>query len=186
MEVCRMERAHLAMFTTLDEAPDPGFFVALMDRIQGVPDVARCRRRAQEALHLESGQRVLDVGCGTGEETRAAARLVSPGGSAIGVDFSEAMVGEAGRRTDGTGLPVDFEVGDAQQLRFEDATFHACRTERMLCHVPDPAVVIAEMTRVTRPGGRVAIVDVDAAGTLLDHPDREMTAGFLASLAEIR
>jgi ubiquinone/menaquinone biosynthesis C-methylase UbiE len=181
-----MQALHLGMFSALDEAPDPAFFVQMMDRLEGLPDVLRCRERAREALRLEPGHRLLDVGCGTGQETRAGAGLVTPGGSAVGVDFSETMVTEARRRTAGTGLPVSFEVGDVGQLRFDDGTFDACRTERMLSHVSDPAAALAEMLRVTRPGGRLAVIDADVAGTLFDHRDEELTASFVASLARLR
>jgi ubiquinone/menaquinone biosynthesis C-methylase UbiE len=181
-----MTTARVGMFTNLDEAPDPAFFIALMDRVQSAPDIVRCRHQALGALRLEPGQRFLDVGCGTGEETRAAAGLVAPGGQAIGVDFSQTMISEAQRRTAGTELPVEFEVGDAQQLPFDDVTFDACRSERMLCHVPDPVAAVAEMYRVTRSGGRIAVIDADLGGTLLDHPDHERTGAFLASLAELR
>jgi len=56
----------------------------------------------------------------------------------------------------------------------------------MLCHVPDPVAAVAEMVRVTRSGGRIAVIDADLGGTLLDHSDQEMTGGFLASLAKLR
>jgi SAM-dependent methyltransferase len=93
-------------------------------------------------------------------------------------------VEEARRRTEGRGLPVQFHVGDAQELAFEDGTFDACRSERVLIHVPDAGRALAEMVRVTRTGGRITVVDVDADATLIDSVDRALTRTIVASLAD--
>ena len=81
-------------------------------------------------------------------------------------------------------MPATFEQGDAQHLRFETGTFDACRTERMLCHVPDCRAAIREMVRVVRPGGRVGILDVDTAGTFIDSSDRAITQAFVTTLTD--
>jgi SAM-dependent methyltransferase len=73
------------------------------------------------------------------------------------------------------GLPVAFEVGNATGLRFEDGMFDACRTERMLMHVPDPTLAFSEMVRVTKTGGRVSIFDFDWDTFVIDSPYRETT-----------
>jgi len=172
---------NIGMFTTVDESPDPGVFVGLLDRIQDAPGVQRIRAEALEALALQPGERVLDAGCGTGDHTREIAGRLGHG-EVIGVDFSHAMITEAGRRQPASSVPATFEQGDAQRLRFETGTFDACRTERMLCHVPECRLALAEMVRVTRPGGRIAVIDVDAAGVMIDSPDREITEVFAAAM----
>ncbi|MEW6476968.1 MAG: methyltransferase domain-containing protein [Actinomycetota bacterium] len=173
---------HIGMFTTVDEAPDPGLLIGLLDRMQDAPDVQRIRAEALDALALQPGERVLDIGCGTGDHTREMAGLVAGDGEAVGVDFSHAMITEASRRQQGSGQPATFEQGDAQGLRFEAETFDACRSERMLCHVPDCRQALAEMVRVTRPGGRVAVIDADTGGVLIDSPNRALTEEFASSL----
>jgi len=179
-----MMQAHVGMFTTVDALPDPGVFIDLLDRIQNAPVVREARMEAVEALALRAGERVLDLGCGTGDHTREIAPLVVPGGQVVGVDFSHAMVAEARRRQAERETPVAFEQGDAQRLRFEDGVFDAGRTERMLCHLPDARAALAEMVRVLRPGGRIAVIDGDLAGLMIDHPDRPITEAFAASMAE--
>src|SRR5262249_48607831 len=74
-------------------------------------------------------------------------------GRAVGVDASAAMVAEARKRSEGTGLAVEFAVGDAHRLDFPDGSFDACRTERTLHYVAEPARAVAELVRVTTPGG---------------------------------
>jgi SAM-dependent methyltransferase len=89
----------------------------------------------------------------------------------VGIDASEAMITVARQRAEGTGLPVTFHVGDAMQLDLPTDSFDGVRCERLLLHVPDPAVVLDEMVRVTRPGGRIVVVDIDMDLLALDLPD---------------
>lgn len=176
---------HIGMFTTVDALEDPGVFIGLMDRVQDAPDVRAARLDLLDRLGLEPGHTVLDLGCGTGDHTREVAARLAPGGQAVGVDFSTSMIAEATRRQAASDAPVRFEHGDAQHLAFETGTFDACRTERMLCHVPDCQVALREMVRVVRPGGRVGVIDFDAAGTIIDHPDRATTGAFVATMTDV-
>lgn len=160
----------IGLFSTVDRAPDPSLFVRFVDLANAMPEVRAAKAAVLEALALHGGASVIDVGCGTGDDARELRRLVGPGGRAVGVDASETMIAEARRRAQGSGLQVEFEVADAQHLPFPDDTFDACRTERMLAHVPDPRAVLAEMARVTRPGGRVCALDIDLDSTGMDDP----------------
>ena len=175
---------HVGMFTTVDALDDPGVFIGLLDRIQDAPDVRATRTDLLARLDLRPGEAVLDLGCGTGDHTREVADLVAPGGSAVGVDFSTKMIAEATRRQASSSVPATFEQGDAQKLRFETNTFDACRTERMLCHVPDCDAALREIVRVTRRGGRIGVIDIDTAGVMIDNSDRAMTSVFAASMTD--
>ena len=175
---------HVGMFTRVDALEDPGVFIGLLDRVQDAPDVRATRADLLARLDLRPGETVLDLGCGTGDHTREVAALVVPGGRAVGVDFSTNMIAEATRRQASSPVPATFEQGDAQQLRFESDTFDACRTERMLCHVPDCQAALREMVRVTRRGGRIGVIDVDTAGVMIDNSDRAMTSAFAASMTD--
>jgi ubiquinone/menaquinone biosynthesis C-methylase UbiE len=71
----------------------------------------------------------------------------------VGIDASEAMIAEAWKRSKDTGLAVEFVVGDAHRLDLPDGSFDASRAERTLQHVAEPARAVADLARVTRPGG---------------------------------
>jgi len=137
-------------------------------------------------LAVVPGERVLDVGCGSGVLTRTLARQVAPGGRAVGLDTSSAMLKVARELADEAGLGglVEFQVGDCRQLPFPDASFDAVVAATTLCHVPDPGRALAEMVRVTRPGGRVGVFDLDGDLTLFAHPDRELTRRIVAAFSD--
>jgi ubiquinone/menaquinone biosynthesis C-methylase UbiE len=163
-------------FTEIDLAPDARFFVDFMDVANAQPDRQRLKAIIAERLSLSSGDRVLDVGCGTGDDVRMLAPLVGPDGHVIGIDASETMISVARDRSRASSLPVEFAVGEASKLDFSDNTFSACRCETVLMHLDgEPARAIAEMARVTRVGGRVVVSDFHWDALVIDHPDRILT-----------
>ena len=81
-------------------------------------------------------------------------------------------------------LPVHFEVGDAQALRFPDHSFDAVRTKRMLMHVPNPQQALSEMARVLRPSGRMAVHDFDWETQLCDSPYKDTTRKIALSFCD--
>jgi ubiquinone/menaquinone biosynthesis C-methylase UbiE len=118
---------------------------------------------------------VLEVGCGTGDDARDIARLVGPTGHVVGLDYSEAMIEVARERSQASGLPVEFQLGDAQNLIFADSSFDRYRTERMLMHVSDPTRAITEAVRVLCSGGKAVAFDFDHDGLFMDSPQKETT-----------
>jgi ubiquinone/menaquinone biosynthesis C-methylase UbiE len=134
-------------------------------------------------LALTEGDHVLDVGCGVGADVRTLAGLV-PGVSVIGLDANDARITEAQAAALGLARPIEFRVGDAHRLPFEDGRFDACRADKVLHHVADPARVLAEMTRVARPGGRVVVSDADYETLVVTAPDRALTRRILHHFAD--
>jgi ubiquinone/menaquinone biosynthesis C-methylase UbiE len=117
--------------------------------------IARLQRDALEALELGRGDRLLDVGCGTGAGVRAAAEVVE---RAVGVDLSPKMLAEARKRAAGL-AGVEFVQGDSEDLPFGDGEFTAVLCTTSLHHYPRPEMAAREMARVLTPGGRVVIGD---------------------------
>ncbi|HZA04565.1 MAG TPA: methyltransferase domain-containing protein [Propionibacteriaceae bacterium] len=126
----------------------------------------RWRDELLDRLDLQPGQRVLDIGSGTGQLAFALADRVTPGGSVDGVDAGSEMVSRAERANRRRGRPVTFATARAQQLPFPEGTFDAVTCTLALHHVArdDRATAVGEMYRVLRPGGRVLIAEFDGAG----------------------
>ena len=162
-------------FSSVDRTKEPGFFKRFLDEGNELPDIIASKPIILAGLKLTGGEKVLDAGCGLGDDTFEIARLVGSQGRAVGIDVSETMILEARRRAATLDLSAEFEVGDAQALRFEDATFDACRTERMLMHVPDAERAFAEMARAIRRGGRLSVFDFDWETQIVDSPYTETT-----------
>ena len=118
--------------------------------VYGADDVHDFARRAVlDALALEPGERLLELGCGGGLLLREA---VEAGVVATGLDHSEEMVGLARERAPG----AEVVVGRAEQLPFEKATFDAVAMSVAFFFFDDPVGVLRECARVLVPGGRVA------------------------------
>ena len=110
------------------------------------------RRATRAALALRPGERVLDVGAGTGVSTEELGRS---GAFAVGADLSTGML-RAGRRTR---PEVPLVAGDALRLPFADGTFDAVTISFALRNVVDTDAALRELARVTRPGGRLVICE---------------------------
>ena len=138
-------------------------------------DILRYREVMTELCPIRDDTRILDVGCGLGQEARRLAGLVGPVGRVVGFDRSDSMIAEA-RTADGADVDtLEFRVGDAHAMEFQDGTFDLVRSERVLIYVGDPPQVIAEMARVVKPGGRVMSYEFDFPGFFIDSDMEELT-----------
>jgi SAM-dependent methyltransferase len=163
----------------VDRAANPRQFVRCLDNITSL-EIARAQKlKSCELLEPRPGARLLDVGCGTGDDARLLAARVAGGGRVVGIDASEAMISEARRRSEDQGLSVEFQVGDACGLEFADGSFDGCRADRVFQHLADPRPALAEMVRVACPGARIVVVDPDWETLILDHDYRAVTRKIL-------
>jgi SAM-dependent methyltransferase len=110
------------------------------------------------AANLVAGERVLDIGCGCGATSFAAAARVAPGGSVLGVDISATMLDVARARASSAGATdVTFLQADAQTSRFEPGGFDVAVSRFGTMFFADPAAAFANIARALRPGGRLCI-----------------------------
>ena len=145
-----------ATYAAVDESGDPDAAADWQEQMASWPAV---RAYKQHVLNsLQGLAPVLDVGCGPGLDLAALDR------DAVGVDPSRTMC----RRARGRAGAVAQASGDA--LPFAEGSFGACRADRVLQHVQAPEAVLAEMARVTRCGGKVAIAEPDQESLVLAVP----------------
>jgi SAM-dependent methyltransferase len=115
-------------------------------------------------IDFQGGEKILDVGCGLAQLSRALARAAGSGTPVVGIERSPEQLVEAARlaRAAGEETLIDLRQGDALDLPLKDAewgTFDVAHTRFLLEHVPDPLRVVRGMVRAVRPGGRVILED---------------------------
>lgn len=151
------------------------------------PQAEGLNRQLLEAAGIGPGARVLDLACGAGEPSLTAAELVGPDGHVTASDYSTEMLGVARRRAESNGRTnMTFEQADMQALPFADASFDHVISRFGFMYTEAPARAAAEILRVLRPGGRVALmvwgpmanntvlsVALDAANARLEVLDEE-------------
>lgn len=159
---------------------DANFLQALTQRIKHI------KQQSYELMHIQPGDRVLDLGCGPGVDTVPLARLVGSGGRVIGIDKNEKMIVQARREAEQAGVTawVTHEQADAVSLPYEDGYFDACRSSGMFQEVRAPAPILSEMTRVTKPGGWVVVMDVDYGLTFTDTSEMDVALRLSRFMAE--
>jgi arsenite methyltransferase len=149
------------------------------------PGGERLTRRLAALAGVARGTRVVDVACGAGGSVRLLARELDA--EAVGVDLGAALLARARRTANEAGLGdrVRFVLGDAEALPLPDASFDVALSECSLCVFPDKRLALAEMARVVRPGGVLAIADVTAAPAALP-PELRSAVARVACVADAR
>jgi len=158
--------------------------IAYLDNVRASEPALRYKQRSLDWLEIQPGHRVLDVGCGTGEDVIEIGRRTGPSGHAVGLDISSAMIDEANRRVSSSMPSVRFYLGDVHALAFDDDCFDSCRSDRAVQHMEDPPKAIAEMARVVRPRGFIVVVEPDWETLCIDSADRKTTRAIVNYLCD--
>jgi arsenite methyltransferase len=149
------------------------------------PDVVEQRRLVIEALDLQPGEHVLDIGSGPGFLACEMAAIVGEDGSVHGVDPSESMLAIAAHRERAPGsAPTEFRAGDAIDLPYPDASFDVAVSTQVYEYVEDMPAALAQARRVLRPGGRLLVLDTDWDSVVWRSSDRDRMRRVLAAWDE--
>lgn len=127
----------------------------------------------------------VDVGCGTGRALPALRDSVGPDGRVIGLELTPQMLAQA--RTAGWAKSADLLLlADARRLPFADASVHAAFAAGLVNHLPDPVAGLAELARVTRPGGLLVIFHPVGRAALAARHGRTISPDEILSPAPLR
>lgn len=173
------DNVQLHAFTDVDRAPNIHTYLAALEAFDALTQIQELKSLSRERAGIGPGSVVLDVGCGFGLESLRLASLVQPDGRVVGIDRSAGFIEEAQARARQAKLAVEFQVADAEELPFPDASFDTARAERLLVYLPDPKRAVEEMRRVTRPGGTVTAIEPDFGTNAINLPDRRLVRRVL-------
>ncbi|MFH8381290.1 methyltransferase domain-containing protein [Kitasatospora sp. NPDC018058] len=166
-------------FTAVDQQSRPGEFVRVLDTLTAEPFYTAYKQRLRELLHPVPGGLYLDAGSGVGGSALALAEEY--GSRVVAIDSSFTMTVESHTR----GVPL-VAAADVHRLPFRDDSFDGAWADRVLQHVTDPEHALAEMLRVIRPGGRIALADPDYDTQVLDIADQELARRVLRFRADVQ
>jgi demethylmenaquinone methyltransferase/2-methoxy-6-polyprenyl-1,4-benzoquinol methylase/phosphoethanolamine N-methyltransferase len=119
------------------------------------------RQKTADLARIQSGEKVLDVGCGTGTLAMEVARRVGATGHVFGIDPGEQQIARAQSKAARRHLPIEFQIGVIEHLDFPNQTFDVVLSTIMMHHLSDSLKRqgLAEIFRVLKPGGRLVIAD---------------------------
>jgi len=128
---------------------------------------------------IQAGERVLDIGCGTGVDTFIAAQMVGPTGKAVGIDLVPEMLDKAEENLALINLEnVIFKMATAENLPFADAEFDVVTSNGAFNLIPDKAKALTEIFRILKPGGRLMIADQILVGQLQPNIKKRIKSWF--------
>ena len=145
----------------------------LLQRLADDPFLNAVARRSVELMELRHGDRVLDLGCGSGVLLPALSASVGPDGAVVGLDYSSELLEKARERIAAAygGAAVSLVQADATAVPLDDDSFEAAHVERVLMHLDDPDAALRELRRVVRSGGRVVAAEPDGPSIRVDHAE---------------
>ncbi|MBW4509597.1 MAG: methyltransferase domain-containing protein [Scytonematopsis contorta HA4267-MV1] len=166
-------------YSGVDNSSNPTKYISRLDKVGESALWQGIKAEMLSLLKVEPGNSIIDVGCGTGDDVRAIAKVMEFKGRFVGVDKSSTMIEEAKQRSAGSKLPAEFYICDAENLEFPDNSFDCCRVERVLQHLDNPQKALAEILRITKPGGRIVVVEPDYGSVKIQGSSQQVTCKLL-------
>jgi ubiquinone/menaquinone biosynthesis C-methylase UbiE len=168
---------NLGQFSKIDGSESSIRFLDELDRRDRAPFAVGLRKHLYDHLQATPGEKVADVGCGTG---KVVAELIESGVQAIGIDVSEQVIARARHR-----FPTaDFRLASSEKLPFADAELRGYAAMLLYQHLNDPAPSLVEAWRVLGPGGRLVVADLENDLWAIDCDDPSIVRKMLPAFAD--
>lgn len=164
----------------VDQTSNPKWYVSYLEssRKRLLAPMGKTPESFFGFLELGPRERLLDVGCGTGDLTRLMKGLVGEKSRVIGIDYSRTMIEEACKRSAASGDGIEFAQADAEGIPYPGHSFTRTTAQFLFQHLPHPEKALREMVRVTRHRGLVGVLEQDWGS-------RIVSAGDLGSSVEL-
>lgn len=166
-------------FSNVDESNDPQQCITQLDAQHATNFVKKRKARCFQLLELPLAHTVLDIGCGTGMDCKSIAAEMNNSGTVIGIDLSRILLHESLSRLGDRSLRATFSQQNVLSLAFKTDSFDCCFAERVFQHVTNAEAGLHEMWRVTKPGGRMVILEPDHETIVIDSPNKSVTRRFI-------
>lgn len=148
---------------------DEGYYVNADYLFQAASLIAPVKRCSYKELNIQSGQKILDAGCGPAVDSLPISAMTGQQGITVGIDLDFQMVKNACKRASASETKSPFHSqSDVISLPFKNEFFDGCRSERLFQHLSSPEKALKEMVRVTKKEGRIVVVDTDHSASSVD------------------
>jgi ubiquinone/menaquinone biosynthesis C-methylase UbiE len=165
-------------FSKVDKSQDPRVFFSCLQALCSLPYFQDYKKESFQLLNPGNGSRILEVGCGLGEDAIALATMVGGRGDVIAMDSSREMIEAACSEKRES---LQFCLADACNLPFCNGVFDGARADRVLQHISDPSRAFAEMVRTVRDGGSLVVYEPDW-GTFIISPGQKEISRTMTQL----
>lgn len=166
-------------FSKVDSSQDPDVFISCLQTLGSLPYFQRYKRKSFQLLNLRNDSRILEVGCGLGQDAMTIAQRIEGKGNVVAIDSSRRMIETASKNAKMNS--VNYCLADACNLPFPDNAFDGARADRVLQHIPDPRKAFSEMVRAVRSRGRLVVYEPDW-GTFIISPGQKEISRIMTQL----
>ena len=157
-----------------DKAKD---IVNFLEKRSQYSDQIQINNFLKDVINPKDGENILEVGSGSGVLCRIMAKNLSPNGHITGIDISSEIIKLSSTLVQDTNYKdlITFETGTASQMEYPDSSYDCVFAARLFLYLENPAEIVREIIRVTKPKGRIVLMDWDFETLVVDHPNRELT-----------
>ncbi|MGA9100078.1 MAG: methyltransferase domain-containing protein [Methanotrichaceae archaeon] len=167
-------------FSKVDSSQDPSVFVSCLQTLSAQPCFQGYKKKSIQLLDPKKGSRILEIGCGLGQDAIAIARMIGKQGDVVAIDSSRKRIETACKSPMRTNS-INYCLADACRLPFSNSVFDGARADRVLQHISDPRKAFSEMVRAIRDKGKLVVYEPDW-GTFIISPGQKEISRIMTQL----